>query len=210
MAMGSPLAVLCSGAPEPETIVLSCADDVGVVVSSVRLPPLAVVPAEVEVAVGLALDEERGHIVPLLDAASDLVCRRVRRTLSLLVRSLAGLHVSDSGRYLGFELGPGGGGTMWEGCVARGWADVKKVHLEAGCEREYAYADLPPEDTGRLLRKLQKWLCDMRGAARGWEKEYAMKMKNAGFVPGKYASTVFKHQTCDLPLRCPWKRLHIR
>lgn len=85
--------------------------------------------AEGEVVAGLALHGKKGHIVPLLDAANARVCRRVSRAVASLVPPWAGFHDSDSARYMGFAMGPGGGRTMWEGCVAK-W--IKRArHLVA-------------------------------------------------------------------------------
>ena len=61
---------------------------------------------------------------------------------------------------------------------------LRKVHLNAQCNRDDIYVALPEEarakdgKCGRLLR----WLYGMRGAAQGWEGEFTEKMESVGFT----------------------------
>lgn len=67
-------------------LVQACADDAGaVLVGIARLLPLAAGFAEAEEAAGLALNRRKGHVGPLIGAASPRVCRRARRAVATAV-----------------------------------------------------------------------------------------------------------------------------
>ena len=71
--------------------------------------------------------------------------------------------------------------------------DVKKAHLNADCNQEDVFVELPseaeapPGTCGRLI----KWLYGMRGAAKGWEGEFTEKLESVGFERGKSNPVAF-------------------
>lgn len=66
--------------------------------------------------------------------------------------------------------------------------DVKKAHLNGVVPEDVrAYVKLP---NGKCWR-LRRWLYGMRPAASAWEEDFTGRMKEAGYVAGKAAPTVF-------------------
>ena len=49
--------------------------------------------------------------------------------------------------------------------------DIKKAHLNAECNQENIFVELPPEANAQpgMCGRLIRWLYGMRGAAKGWE-----------------------------------------
>ena len=52
------------------------------------------------------------------------------------------------------------------------FVDVRKAHLNAHCDRDDMYVQLPAEAEAKpgMCGRLLRWLYGMRGAAQGWEK----------------------------------------
>ena len=77
--------------------------------------------------------------------------------------------------------------------------DAKKAHLNPLC-REDVYIELPLEagEDPQVCGKLKYWLYGFRKAASEWEKFYATKLEEAGFVRGMGCPVLFYHPGKDL------------
>ena len=72
--------------------------------------------------------------------------------------------------------------------------DVRKAHLNAECDQDNVFVELPSEfGQDKRFARLKRWLYGMRPAAQGWERHYTAKLKSAGFQQGEAAPTVFYH-----------------
>ena len=71
--------------------------------------------------------------------------------------------------------------------------DVKKAHLNAKCNQEDIYVELPSEANAEpgMCGRLKRWLYGMRGAAQGWETEFTEKLESIGFRRGRSNPVVF-------------------
>ena len=79
--------------------------------------------------------------------------------------------------------------------------DVKRAYFNAHVAEDMPICvELPPEDPehGRLCGRLRRHLYGTRGAAAGWEDEYASFMIEVGFKRGVASGCLFHHPGRDL------------
>ena len=77
--------------------------------------------------------------------------------------------------------------------------DARKAHLNPPCEED-VYIELPDEagQCPGFCGKLVYWLYGCRLAAQAWEKLYADKLVEVGFIRGEACGMVFYHKEKDL------------
>ena len=75
------------------------------------------------------------------------------------------------------------------------------THTYTACADKDAYMELPLDDAEKGERaKLKRWLNVMRGAARGWKREWRSKFERVGYVMGSSASTIMVNEPTHI--RC--------
>ena len=95
-------------------IARACADDVGVVLASLRLlRPLAAAYQIIQTLTGLALKPRKCIIVPCAFLATDEVKASIKRWLEKRIPQWRDFQVASAAKFLGAWIGPGSGTSFW-------------------------------------------------------------------------------------------------
>lgn len=92
----------------------ACADDLAASLAGISaMKALVPIFAKAEVVAGLWVSATKPVVVPLIAAASERVCRRVRRRIAVDCPGWSRFALEGVGRYLGFWIGQAAGTKQW-------------------------------------------------------------------------------------------------